>query len=130
MWAISGGVWLIRTTVLAGTDVYKDYDRTGELVDFMIASVCLDLILAGSELYHHFRLIYIKKTEGEEEGEQPYADGHPGVEMQQAVSTQQPYSVQQPVNGNRNSHSLGTDRINFFLTFPAEVKALGADDYV
>ena len=48
IWAVAGGAWLIRATVLAESPVHRDYDPTGELVDFVVASVCLDLILAGS----------------------------------------------------------------------------------
>ena len=48
IWAVSGGAWLIRATVLAESPAHRVYDPTGELVDFVVASVCLDLILAGS----------------------------------------------------------------------------------
>ena len=48
MWAVAGGAWLIKATVLDESLAHRDFDPTGELVDFVIASVCLDLILAGS----------------------------------------------------------------------------------
>ena len=62
IWAVAGGVWLFRTTLLADIpEAHRDYDPTGELIDFVVASVCLDLILAGSGkrfsfTFHHVAL--------------------------------------------------------------------------
>ena len=61
IWAVAGGVWLLRATLLADTPAHRDYDPTGELIDFVVASVCLDLILAGSGrrfsfTFHHVAL--------------------------------------------------------------------------
>ena len=61
IWAVAGGVWLLRTTLLADIPAHRDYDPTGELVDFVVASVCLDLILAGSGTFSSAELPYLPK---------------------------------------------------------------------
>jgi hypothetical protein len=93
VWGIAGGVWLISATLIDDTDAHKDYDSTGRLVDFLIASVCLDLILAGSEIYHHLRLIFFKNTV--DEGIEAGADGAELGEMRPNTVQGQGYQPQQ-----------------------------------
>ena len=53
IWAVAGGVWLIESAVRGETGAHRFYDPTGELTDFVVASVCLDLVLAGSGTLHN-----------------------------------------------------------------------------
>ena len=59
IWAVAGGVWLLRATLLADIPAHRDYDPTGELIDIVVASVCLDLILAGSGKRFSFNFRYV-----------------------------------------------------------------------
>ena len=46
-------MWLIKSTVMDETGAHRYYDPTGELVDLVVASVCLDLVLGGSGTLHN-----------------------------------------------------------------------------
>ncbi len=72
IWALCGLYWL----VLALSDPEGDasnYDPEGRLRRTVAASAALDLMLAGSELFHKARLRVVNRRKRREEGEEEAA---------------------------------------------------------
>lgn len=63
VWGCAGGAWLIKTIFFREND-YQNWDPEKILIETVIASVILDVLLAGSELFHKIRLHYKKRTNG------------------------------------------------------------------
>lgn len=77
IWACSALYWLIATSFFRGND-YLFWDSGDKVLKAVLASLILDLILAGSELFHKVRLHFLA-NESKVEDE----NGSGGQEMQQ-----------------------------------------------
>jgi len=60
-WALGALYWLVKTLYF-GDDDYKIWDAQEIAMETTLASLILDLLLAGSELFHKVRLHKRKKT--------------------------------------------------------------------
>jgi hypothetical protein len=55
IWALIALQWWLKT--LLYNDDYKLWDHQGSIMETIIASIVLDLILAGAEIFHKARLV-------------------------------------------------------------------------
>lgn len=55
VWACSALYWLIATFFFRGNE-YNLWDPTWTIVKTVLASIILDIVLAGSEIFHKIRL--------------------------------------------------------------------------
>ena len=83
VWACAATYWLVATSYFRGDD-YQFWDAEDKVLKSVLASLILDLVLAGSELFHKVRLYFHKEVKVEDQG---------GQEMQQLepVSTDNHY---------------------------------------
>ena len=65
--------WLIATSYFRGND-YMFWDTKDKVLKSVLAAVILDLVLAGSEIFHKLRLHFLKESKVEDQN---------GQEMQQ-----------------------------------------------
>lgn len=66
VWACGALYWLVAVTFFRGGD-YQYWDAGDKVLKAVLASLILDLILAGSELFHKIRLIYFNETRVEDQ---------------------------------------------------------------
>lgn len=60
-WACGGTYWLLKAVYFSEED-YRKWDVDNKLIKVVLASIVLDLVLAGSELFHKLRLVYAQKS--------------------------------------------------------------------
>ena len=59
-WALVASHWLLMTFFFREND-YQTWDPEKIVIETVLASIILDLLLAGSEIFHKIRLHYFKK---------------------------------------------------------------------
>ena len=60
-WALVASHWLLMTFFLREND-YQTWDPEKIVIETVLASIILDLLLAGSEIFHKIRLHYFKNS--------------------------------------------------------------------
>ena len=66
LWACGALYWLVASAFFRGDD-YQYWDAGDKVLKAVLASLILDLILAGSELFHKIRLVYFNETRVEDQ---------------------------------------------------------------
>ena len=61
-WALAASHWLIKTIFFQEND-YQKWDPERIVIETVCASVVLDILLAGSEIFHRIRLHYKRRGE-------------------------------------------------------------------
>lgn len=100
VWACSALYWLVATVFFRGDD-YQWWDPSGNILKTVLASLILDLFLAGSEIFHKIRLFYNQEMKVED---QPTAQ-----EMQQLPTGPQYYP---PSSTNQYYHPQAQNQIS------------------
>merc|ERR1719468_1124586 len=65
VWALFAVDWWARLLYFSSDD-YQHWDPQGDLWKTVLASICLDLLLAGSEIFHKIRLVHRKRSVAQE----------------------------------------------------------------
>ena len=76
VWSFIALKWLL-STVYFQEDDYKNWDPHLELTKAVLASICLDVLLAGSELFHKVRLEMRKRRQTTEAAQEVEMLNHP-----------------------------------------------------
>jgi hypothetical protein len=66
VWACAALYWLVATSFFRGND-YMFWDADDKILKSVLAAIILDLVLAGSELFHKVRLYFLKDTKVEDQ---------------------------------------------------------------
>jgi hypothetical protein len=62
IWACGAAYWLVAT-VFFRHDEYKIWDAQDIVIETVLASAILDILLAGSEVFHKVRLYHKNRSE-------------------------------------------------------------------
>ena len=65
VWALFAVDWWARLLYFSSDD-YQHWDPQGDLWKTVLASIYLDLLLAGSEIFHKIRLVHRKRSVAQE----------------------------------------------------------------
>ena len=67
IWSLIALKWLLSTIFFQGDegDDYKNWDPDRKVIKAVLASISLDVLLAGSEIFHKVRLEWKKRREVE-----------------------------------------------------------------
>ena len=76
VWSFIALKWLLSTLYFQEDD-YKNWDPHLELTKAVLASICLDVLLAGSELFHKVRLEMRKRRQTTEAAQEVEMLNHP-----------------------------------------------------
>ena len=70
VWSLFALKWLLTLIFFEDDKDYENWDPHREVIKTTVASICLDLLLAGSEIFHRIRLELRKRKQTGEEGPQ------------------------------------------------------------
>ena len=76
VWSFIALKWLL-STVYFQEDDYKNWDPHLKLTKAVLASICLDVLLAGSEIFHKVRLEMRKRRQTTEAAQEVEMLNHP-----------------------------------------------------
>ena len=76
VWSFIALKWLL-STVYFQEDDYKNWDPHVKVTKAVLASICLDVLLAGSELFHKVRLEMRKRRQTTEAAQEVEMLNHP-----------------------------------------------------
>lgn len=58
IFACLGLKWFLNETVLSKDKDYRNYDSSFRFMEYVLAAIILDILLAGSEIVHKLRLVW------------------------------------------------------------------------
>ena len=91
VWALYAIKWLVKLIGFSSED-HQLWDPNGDLWKTVLASICLDILLAGSEIFHKARLLY-KQHNRTNVQEEPSTTGIPLNPIPQYPVQAQTYAV-------------------------------------